>query len=313
LVAASDLAAPANADRAMNRRQPTMIGLCLLAAAASSAAIATIAQAAFSSPAAASQSISSRNLVAPGSLTATPSGHDVNLSWTAGSNGNGYQLLAVANGISSNCASATFASLTTTASLGATDTGRYQPQGTYECYQAKTTYNTWTSINSNPTAAAQIGFVASTVAATNGGVAGKLDTGDTIVITYNQPVTPASGPISTNKICTNSASSGNIIMVGDAISGCATNTTVTVGAISGGSSNKTAAYNATWVWTNSNTTLTITIGTRTSGAQDPTITGTLTFTPTTTATSMLSATGNYHNCDTNTGSGNCLPTITGSF
>jgi hypothetical protein len=297
----------------MNRRHPTRVGICLLIATASTAAIATLAQAAFSSPATASQAISSRNLVAPGGLTATPSGHDVNLSWTAGSNGNGYQLLAVANGTSSNCASATFASLTTTAGLSATDTGRYLPQGTYECYQAKTTYNTWTSINSNPTAATQIGFVASTVVATNGGVSGKLDTGDTIVITYNQPVTPATGPISTNKICTNSASSGNIIMIGDAITGCNATTPVTVGAISTGTSTKTAAYNATWAWSAGNTVLTITIGSRTNGSADSTITGTLTFTPTTTATNMLSATGSFHNCDTNTGSGNCLPTTTGSF
>src|SRR5207248_10132358 len=134
----------------------------------------------------------------------------------------------------------------------------------------------------------------STVAATTGGVAGKLDTGDTIVITYNQPVTTATGPISTNKICTNSASSGNIIMIGDAITGCNATTPVTVGAISTGTSTKTAAYNATWTWSAANTVLIITIGSRTSGSADSAITGSLTLSPTTTATNILSPTGNSH-------------------
>lgn len=285
----------------------------LLGAAAGSACAATIAMANFNSTPTASQSLATRNLVAPTSLTATPQGHDINLTWTSGQNGNGYALLAVANGNSNNCTSATFSALTTTAATAYADTGRYTPQGSYECYQAKTTYNTWTSTTANPTAAAQLGFVATSIQATNGGTAGTLDPGDKIIITYNQPVTTSTGPLATNKVCTNSAASGNIIMLGDAIAGCSAATPVTIGALSGATSNKTSAYNATYTWTNTNTTLTITIGTRTSGAQNPTITGTLTLNPTTTATNMLSATGAYHNCDTNTGSGNCLPTLTGSF
>src|SRR5439155_20902289 len=136
-----------------------------------------------------------------------------------------------------------FTSLTTTASLTYADTGRYTPQGTYECYQVQTTYNTWSSQSSNPTAAAQLGFVAQSVSAANGGTAGKLDQGDTLTITYNQPANTLTGLITGNKVCTNAASTGNIIMIGDAIAGCSAMTTVTVGAISSGSSNKTAAYN----------------------------------------------------------------------
>lgn len=295
----------------MNRRQPTIIGLCLLAAAASSAAIATIAQAAFTSPATASQSISSRNLVAPASLTAKPSGHDVNLSWTAGSNGNGYQLLAAANGTSNNCASATFTALTTTAALSATDTGRYLPQGTYECYQAKTTYNTWTSINSNPTTAAQIGFVASTITVANGGTAGKLDTGDTIIITYNQPVVTATGPSAGDNICTDTTT--NTIVIGSTGAGatCAT-TPSTLGTITGSTVGKKSRWNTTWTWNAAHTVLTATVGANTANSAGS-ITGSGTFNPTTTATAILSTTGNYHNCDTNTGSGNCLPPVTGTF
>ena len=294
------------------RRLPVTLA-ALLGACLGSGTAATLALASFTSSAPASQTLSSRSLTAPGSLTGTPTGHDVALSWTSGANGTGYSVLAAANGTNSNCSTVTYTSLTTTTGLTYADTSRYQPQGTYECYQVRTTYNTWTSQTSNPTAAAQIGFVAQTVTATNGGAVGKLDTGDTIKVTYNQPVNPATGPVTGNKICTNAASTGNIVMVGDAITGCNATTTVTTGTISGGTATKTAAYNITWAWTNTNTTLTITIGTRTSGSQDAAITGTLTFNPTTTVTNTLSATGAYHNCDSNSGGGNCLPTITGSF
>ena len=49
-----------------------------------------------------------------------------------------------------------------------------------------------------------------------------------------------------------------------------------------------------------------------SGTTGPTLSGTWTLNPTTTGTKVLSATGSYHNCDTNTGGGNCLPVATGS-
>ena len=71
-----------------------------------------------------------------------------------------------------------------------TDTGRFTPQGTYFCYKATTTYGTWSSQTANPTAAGQLGVVAQSVAITNGGTAGTIDTGDKIVVTVPsvQPV-----------------------------------------------------------------------------------------------------------------------------
>jgi hypothetical protein len=44
-----------------------------------------------------------------------------------------------------------------------------------------------------------------------------------------------------------------------------------------------------------------------------TATGTGTFNPTTTAAAVLSTTGSYHNCDTNTGGGSCLRTTSGGL
>src|SRR5207302_4470863 len=92
-------------------------------------------------------------LYAPSGLSATPSAHDVGLAWSAGTNGSGYAVLGVANGSSSNCSAASFASIGSAAGTSHTDTGRYTPQGTWFCYQVKTSYASWTSVSSNPTAA----------------------------------------------------------------------------------------------------------------------------------------------------------------
>src|SRR5207237_136370 len=95
-------------------------------------------------------------------------GHDVQLTWPAGQNGNGYAVGGVANGSSSNCTGAVFANLTSVAVTGYLDTGRYSPQGSWYCYQVQTTYSTWTSAT-NPSVAAQLGFVASSVQLINDG------------------------------------------------------------------------------------------------------------------------------------------------
>jgi len=251
-------------------------------------------------------------LYAPSSLTATPSGHDVGLTWPAGSNGSGYEVLGVNNGTSSNCSSASYASIGSAAGTTYTDTGRSTPQGTWFCYQVKTSYGVWTSVNSNPSTAAQLGVVAATATATNGGNSGKLDAADTITITFNQPITPGTGPASTDTVC---AVNGTTIMLASTTTSgnCGTGETVDLGTLTGGNSNKNARFSATYVWSNGNKTLTVTLGARTNGSQDPNVTGTWTLNPTTTATKLLSTTGSFHTCSTNTGGGNCLPTLGSAF
>ncbi len=147
--------------------------------------------------------LNTRLLVAPSNLTANASGRDVQLGWTAGQDGNGYAVLGLANGNSSSCPSTGFSNLGSTASLTYTDTSRYTPQGSYYCYQVKTTYGSWTSATGNPIAAAQIGFVASTVQFTNAttGTVGTLEPGDKIVVNFNQAVNTATGPVSTDTVC----------------------------------------------------------------------------------------------------------------
>ena len=251
-------------------------------------------------------------LYPPSGLTASPTGHDVGLTWSSGTNGNGYAVLGAANGSSSNCSSASFASIGSASATSYTDTGRYTPQGTWFCYQVTTTYAAWTSVSGNPTVAGQLGVVATTVAVANGGMAGRLDTGDTITVTFNQPISTATGPSGTNTIC---AIAGATIVLGSTTTfgTCAAGETVNLGSLTGGTSNTNARWNATYAWTNANTTLTVTIGSRTNGPANTTISGTWTFNPTTTASNLLSATGSFQTCNNNAGGGNCLPTISGSF
>jgi hypothetical protein len=287
---------------------------CAILAAACAALLAgsAVAYAAFSGPATASQTLSTRSLGAPSALNGVASGHDVNLSWTAGTNGSGYAIAAAANGTSTNCTAATFAALTTTAGTSATDTGRFTPQGTIECYRVTTTYLTWSSQAGNPTVAVRLGVVAQSIVLANGGIAGRLDQGDTITITFNQAITTASGPVATDTVCTNT---GGTIMVGVTGTGttCSTASATTVGTLTGLSINRAARYTTTFAWSSGNTVLTVTFGSRSAGTQDPTISGTAVYTPTTTATGLLSQTGSFHTCSSNTGGGSCTPSATGGF
>jgi hypothetical protein len=72
-------------------------------------------------------------------------------------------------------------------------------------------------------------------------------------------------------------------------------------------------FNTTWTWSAGNTVLTATVGTLSAGSANTQASGTATFTPNTTSTGLLSATGSFHTCSSNTGGGNCLPVATGSF
>lgn len=251
-------------------------------------------------------------LYAPSALTATVSGHDVSLGWAAGTNGNGYSVLGVANGASSDCSAAPFAALGSSATLTSTDTGRFTPQGTWYCYQVQTSYGSWTSASGNPTVAARLGFFAASVALANGGTANRLDTGDSITITFNQAMTTATGPSGTNKVC---STTGGVIQLGaTATTGtCSAVETDNLGSLRGGSTTITGRWNATYTWSAGNTVLTIVLGTRVTGTTNVAASGTWTLNPVTTTTKLLSATGAFHACDTNAGGGNCLPVATGSF
>jgi hypothetical protein len=292
----------------MRRRSRLVVtAACAVFLAGSATAIAS-----FSKTASASQTISSRNLGAPSGLTGAASGHDVSLSWSAGTSGSGYAIAAAANGTSSNCSAVTFSALTTTAGTSVTDTGRFSPQGTFECYRVTTTYGTWSSQTGNPTVAVKIGVVAVSADIEDGTRAGRLNQGDTITVAFNQAISAASGPLASNSVCTNTNGTVMIGVTGTGTS-CPTTSASTVGTLTGLSVNRAARYDASFAWSAGNTVLTVTIDGRSAGSQDPKVTGTSVYTPTTTTTGLLSQTGSFHTCSTNTGGGNCTPTATGSF
>jgi len=258
-------------------------------------------------------------LYAPTLLTASTLGHDVGIGWTAGSpsNGNGYGVAAVANGASSNCSAATFASVGTASPASYTDTGRFTPQGSWMCYKVSTTYGVWSSVNTNPIVAARIGFFADTAALSNGGGLLALAAGDQIAVTFNQPVDTATGPVSTSTVC--STALGPIYVGSATTTGvCGSSEVLSVGTLTGSTVLSNGRWNATYTWTNSNKTLTVVLGTRISGSAITELT-TLglapawVFNPTTTNTRLLSATGAAHVCDSNAGGGTCLPAPTGTL
>lgn len=263
----------------------------------------------------AANSFATTALYAPTSLTGTPSGHNASLGWGAGTNGNGYTVSGKSNGTSSSCNTAGLTIIGSASVTTYSDALRYQPQGTFFCYQAATTYGTWSSVQGNPMVAVQLGVVAASVQVANGGIATALDPGDTIVVTFNQAIATASGPSGTNSVCATSATgTAAVIVLGSTTTSgsCVGTETTNLGKVTGIGSTKNSRYNATYAWSNGNTTLTVTIGTRTVGTGNPTISGTATFNPTTAATKLTSATGAFHACDTNTGGGSCLPTVTGT-
>ena len=141
---------------------------------------------------------------APTAATATPSGYDMNLAWTAGTHGpvTGQNVNGVDNGTSSNCTGAAYAliSAQTAAATSYSDASRANAgnNGDWFCYQLVSTSATvWTSPLA--LAAAQIGLVTSGVSIANaGGTAGTMQTGDTITLTFNQRTTIPAGTI---KVC----------------------------------------------------------------------------------------------------------------
>lgn len=252
-------------------------------------------------------------LYGPTGLSASVAGHLVVLGWNPGQNGSGYAVEGVANGSSSSCAGASFADVGSTAETTFTDAERFEPQGTFYCYRVKTTYGTaWTSVGGNPRVAAQIGFVATSTTLTNGGVAGTLDTGDRIVVRFNQPVDPSTGPQPSETVC--ATSSGVVALGSSTTTGpCSATETTSVGTLSGGTVTSGARWNATYTWLNANTTLRVVLRSRIGGSLPVVATGSWVFNPTTTAANLASATGGFHVCDTNVGGGECLPAGTGAF
>lgn len=253
-------------------------------------------------------------LESPGGLTAAAVGQGVQLQWSAGAGGTGYDVrrgLAV----SGSCANAPVSSVATPSSSSYSDqvTG---PQGVTYCYEVATRAASWTSVNGNPRASVRAGFIVESVALGNNGNGGTVNPGDTITVVFSQPVDPATGPASTATVCVTqgNGTSAHLVLGSSATTGaCATSEATTVGVVSGITSSRNVRYAATYSWSADAKTLTITFGSRTVGNGNPNLSGAGTFTPTTAATALLNASDRSHVCDNNAGGNDCLRAVTGSL
>lgn len=250
------------------------------------------------------------SLYAPGNVTALPTGHSVEVTWTPGQNGDGYKVLSAPapNPLVNDCTGASFSALATVTATTHLD-ALATLEGTWRCYTVQTSYHSWTSVQGNPVAAARLGFVASIVTFANGGNGSRIDAGDTFTITFNQAVATATGPQSGNSICWQN----DRIVLGSTQSGSCTATDASprLGFLTGGAIDRNFRFAATWDWSTDNRVLTITVGNRLSGSGSYSTTGTWTFTPTPNPAFVQSASGGFHVCDSNATGGNCLPTVAG--
>ncbi|CAG0928960.1 hypothetical protein TFLX_01188 [Thermoflexales bacterium] len=257
-------------------------------------------------------------LVAPGDFSASPQGHAVALSWSDGQSGTGYEVFGAANGSSRDCTGATFTSLGSTTATGYSDNDRFAQPGTWFCYQVQTTRGDWSSQQNNPITAVQLGFVAASLQLLNAGdssacgeaqsgVADELDCGDQIVVGFNQPVDPATGPDSGDTVCADQ-SSGTIWLGSAGTGDCTSGEDVHLGRLEGGTiENGNSRFAASYDWNTNHTVLIVTMGALVSGSAYPTLSdSTWTLIPTTNVGDLLSDFGGYHICDTNA-DGNCLP------
>jgi hypothetical protein len=263
-------------------------------------------------------------LYSPTAPASAPLGRTVSLSWTPSSpqNGNGYVVSGV--NIGSNGATLCPTPSTSYAFVGGVAAASFSDatslaggtQGTYVCYLVRSGYeasapSTWTvdpvwaSADALPTAKTAIGFFPNTLALANGGTAGRIDAGDTIVMTFDQAVDTASVP-AISFICASVTTSTIYLGITGGAATCPT--TATVGLLTGMTlSNPLSAdgrYAASGTWSNGNATFTITVGALSAGWRTVRIAaGTESFQA---ASTMTSATGAAPVCRTVI----CRPTTT---
>ena len=278
----------------------------------------------------------------PSNVVATVAGNTVAWSWTAGSLNSGgsdfrhrLSTKALAAGTLAGTApactwtdtfttSSTIPNATTSTSIATSAANA----GAWLCWrldvQSPAATPTYFS-QSSPTGAVKVGHAMASVAIANGGAAGDIDAGDTITISFTQPVLKSTTSTAAS-VCAIEAS--KVIYVGRTQSGSTTCSAVTplVGpltasnVVAGKGTHSTPAYDATFTWQGTcnagNTAcdqLLVTIGARGNGNKDATVTLSSTlFDPVSTLTSA-SGTALCTTANNTSTPVICHPQITGSF
>ena len=246
-----------------------------------------------------------------GALAAEPRGTGVALSWTAGRAGASHRVAAGVAEAGGGCGAAPFA---TRAVTGATSYTDPQPPGTpgaRVCYRVETVDGPWSSVTGNPTVAVQVGFVAAAVAVANGGTAGRLDVGDRIVVSFNQPVDRASGPVATDTVCTTATL---VVLAATRTAGtCAAGEASRLGRLEGGTVGATTRWTATYAWSDGDRVLTVTLTNRVGGPNSAVTGGAWSLRPSAASDGPRAATGGVPVCTAGAVPGPCLPEATGAF
>jgi len=262
-------------------------------------------------------------LYSPTAPAAAPLGHTASVTWTASSpqNGNGYVVSGANIGSSSAtacpAAAASYAFVAGTAATSLTDSTSLAggTDGTYVCYLVRSGFSSaapgtwvadpgWTSADVLPTGKTAIGFFATSVTFANGGTGGRLDTGDTIVITFDQAVNTSG--LTVSQVCAAVASKTVYVGAGTGVATCPT--TATVGTLTGVQLSSTLSVDGAFavtsaVWTNSSRTLTVTLGAQNMGLVAISVAaGTTTYAP----AALTSSSGAAAICTTAI----CKPTTT---
>jgi hypothetical protein len=289
-------------------------GFLLLATLAASASLVVAeVDATLNAAAANAGTFSTTAIYSPTAPAAAPLGHTASVSWTASapSTGNGYVVSGV--NVGSNPATSCPATAASYSFVGATASTSFTDStplaggtdGTYVCYLVRRGFDTtapgswaadplWVSANSLPIANTAIGFFATSVTLPNGGVGGRIDGGDTIVISFDQAVNTAG--LTVSQVCIAVGSKTVYLGAGTGVITCPT--TATIGTLTGINVSSTlsldGAFAATAAWTNSNRTLTITVGAQNMGSTISAGAGTTTFV----AAALISSSGAATICTT---------------
>lgn len=248
-------------------------------------------------------------------LSAASVGRGVELDWSPGDGGDGYRIQGVALAAGDRCIEtlAGFETVAVANGLATThlrDLTHFTPQGTYFCYKAVTIAGGFSSISQNPTRSVRLGYVATSIRVVDQHQPGLLETGDRLVVTFNQPVSPDSGPITgVHTVCTTTHPPAILIGSTSASGPCRPDEELVVGSLRAEAGSRVigkARYHASYNWSANYQTLTVTLTARIAGAA-PHVVGDLTLYPTTSSTYLLSASDRLAICSSNAGNADCLP------
>jgi hypothetical protein len=267
--------------------------------------------------------------VAVGSWIPTPSGatsalpttspySTLSLAWTSGNSAatptpnpvTGQSILYAdgGSGASASCGSYSAFSTTTAAATTATPTGTNLTD--WWCFEVQststsaTTSGSWTSDVATFTPR-RILVPTTVVIANGGGTANRIDNGDTITITFNQPVNLPGG---TQRIC---AVNTGVLILGDSTGACAAGDAYTIARITGLTISRTLTGNGLSETVSQPTTSEIKVQVTSSPGTNTNVTGVTSSTLVASA-SVTAVTGSVPACNS-TSAPNCAPTPSGAF